>query len=177
MEGQMEVNFFGTVAVTKEVLPFMREQGRGKIVLISSISGRVGFPGLGPYAASKFALEGFAESLRHEASPLGIDIILIEPGPFQTGIWEKSISSAQDRIAHSCLKKETARLEKEIRKSAASAGNPMDVIEILLQSLRAKHPKLRYTAGKGIRPTLAAKAFFPWRRSFEKIVQRMLSKD
>ncbi|MDT2256303.1 SDR family NAD(P)-dependent oxidoreductase [Paenibacillus larvae] len=115
----------------------------------------------GPYAASKFALEGFAESLRHEASPLGIDIILIEPGPFQTGIWEKSISSAQDRIAHSCLKKETARLEKEIRKSAASAGNPMDVIEILLQSLRAKHPKLRYTAGKGIRPTLAAKAFFP----------------
>ncbi|MDT2274156.1 hypothetical protein P7H20_03620 [Paenibacillus larvae] len=53
----------------------------------------------------------------------------------------------------------------------------MDVIEILLQSLRAKHPKLRYTAGKGIRPTLAAKAFFPWRRSFEKIVQRMLSKD
>ncbi|MDT2274155.1 SDR family NAD(P)-dependent oxidoreductase [Paenibacillus larvae] len=105
MEGQMEVNFFGTVAVTKEVLPFMREQGRGKIVLISSISGRVGFPGLAPYAASKFALEGFAESLRHEASPLGIDIILIEPGPFQTGIWEKSISSAQDRIAHSCLKR------------------------------------------------------------------------
>ncbi|MEV2908257.1 SDR family NAD(P)-dependent oxidoreductase [Paenibacillus larvae] len=172
----MEVNFFGTVAVTKEVLPFMREQGRGKIVLISSISGRVGFPSLAPYAASKFALEGFAESLRHEASPLGIDIILIEPGPFQTGIWEKSISSAQDRIAHSCLKKEAARLEKEIRKSAASAGNPMDVIEILLQSLRAKHPKLRYTVGKGIRPTLAAKAFFPW-RSFEKIVQRMLSKD
>lgn len=173
---QLEVNFFGTVAVTKEVLPYMREQRNGKLVFISSISGRIGFPGLAPYAASKFALEGFAESLRHEASPFGIDTILIEPGSFQTSIWDKSISAVQERMAQSHLKKETARLVKEVRKTAASAGNPMDVIKVLLQSLHAKQPKLRYPVGKGVRLTLAVKSCLPW-RFFEKIVRRMLSKD
>jgi NAD(P)-dependent dehydrogenase (short-subunit alcohol dehydrogenase family) len=66
---QFETNFFGLVAVTKAVLPAMRERRNGKIVNISSISGRIGFPSMGPYVASKFAVEGFSESLRLEMLP------------------------------------------------------------------------------------------------------------
>ncbi len=77
---QFETNFFGVIAVTQAVLPVMRRQGSGKIINMSSISGRFGFPGLSPYVSSKHALEGYSESLRLELKPFGIDVILIEPG-------------------------------------------------------------------------------------------------
>lgn len=82
----METNFFGIVVMTQEVLPHMREAKSGKIINISSVSGRLGFPGYGPYAASKFALEGFSESLRFEMLPYGVHVSLVEPGAYQTAI-------------------------------------------------------------------------------------------
>jgi len=84
---QFETNFFGVIGVTQAILPMMRKQGRGKIINMSSISGRVGFPGLSPYVSSKYALEGWSESLRLELKPFGIDVVLIEPGSYQTSIW------------------------------------------------------------------------------------------
>ena len=84
---QFETNFFGTVATTKAILPAMRSRGSGRIINISSISGRIGFPGLSAYASSKYALEGFSESLRLELKPFGIEVILIEPGSYKTNIW------------------------------------------------------------------------------------------
>lgn len=89
---QMETNFFGLVAVTKAVLPVMREQKSGTIINVGSISGLSGFPGYAPYAASKFAVEGFSESLRHEMFPYGIRVVLIEPGSFRTPIWGKGMA-------------------------------------------------------------------------------------
>ena len=84
---QMDTNFFGTIRVTQAVLPFMRKQGQGMIINMSSISGEIGFPGMSPYVSSKFALEGWSESLRLELAPFSIPVILIEPGSFQTNIW------------------------------------------------------------------------------------------
>jgi len=90
---QMETNFFGTVAMTKAVLPVMRERRRGTIVNMSSVSGRMAFPGYAAYASSKFAVEGFTESLRLELKPLGIHAVLVEPGAYKTAIWDKGLGS------------------------------------------------------------------------------------
>jgi NAD(P)-dependent dehydrogenase (short-subunit alcohol dehydrogenase family) len=84
---QMETNFFGAIAVTQAFLPLMRSNGCGKIIMMSSISGKMGFPGLSPYVSSKFALEGWSESLRLELLPFSIYVTLVEPGSYKTNIW------------------------------------------------------------------------------------------
>jgi len=83
-QAQFATNFFGTFRAVRAVLPAMRAQEAGRIVLVGSIAGRIGVPFQGFYSASKFALEGFAESLRMEVKPFGIDVSLIEPGDFKT---------------------------------------------------------------------------------------------
>jgi NAD(P)-dependent dehydrogenase (short-subunit alcohol dehydrogenase family) len=92
---QFETNFFGHVAVTKAVLPTMRSQGSGHIIMVSSVSGRTGQPSLSSYASSKFALEGWTESLRMEMFSLGIRVVLIEPGAYDTDIWERNARLAK----------------------------------------------------------------------------------
>lgn len=87
---QFDTNFFGAAAVTRAFLPQLRRQGFGHIVMVSSISGRLGFPGVGSYAAAKFALEGWTESLRYEMLNLGIQVALVEPGVFETDIWTRN---------------------------------------------------------------------------------------
>jgi NAD(P)-dependent dehydrogenase (short-subunit alcohol dehydrogenase family) len=84
---QFDTNFFGAAAVTRAFIPLFRRQGFGHIVMVSSVSGRSAFPGVGSYAASKFALEGWTEALRLEMKPLGIQVALVEPGSFATSIW------------------------------------------------------------------------------------------
>jgi NAD(P)-dependent dehydrogenase (short-subunit alcohol dehydrogenase family) len=85
IETQMDVNFLGVVRTVKACLPSMRERRRGKIIVIGSLAGRTGMPYQAFYSASKFALEGFVESLRYEVAPLGIQVCIVEPGDFRTG--------------------------------------------------------------------------------------------
>ncbi len=85
-----DVNVLGLWALTKAVLPTMRAQGSGTIIQVSSVSGRMAMPGLGAYAASKFALEGMSEAWRHELKPFGIRMAVVEPGPFKTDIWGRN---------------------------------------------------------------------------------------
>ncbi len=94
---QFETNFFGAISITQLVLPYMREQKSGKIINISSISGQVGFPGLSPYVSSKHALEGWSESLRLEVKPFGINVALVEPGSYNTNIWEVGKQLAENQ--------------------------------------------------------------------------------
>jgi NAD(P)-dependent dehydrogenase (short-subunit alcohol dehydrogenase family) len=82
----MDVHFFGPVALTRAVLPYMRRQRAGWIVQISSMGGRMSFPGVGAYSASKFALEGISEALAGELMPLGVRVLIVEPGAFRTGL-------------------------------------------------------------------------------------------
>lgn len=81
---QLDLNVVGTARVTNAVLPRMREQGDGLIIQVSSVAGRGAFPGFGVYHASKWGLEGMSEALRYELAPLGIDVVIVEPGPFAT---------------------------------------------------------------------------------------------
>ncbi|WP_453994156.1 SDR family oxidoreductase [Bacillus nitroreducens] len=161
---QFETNFFGVIEVTKLVLPFMRQQGYGKILNLSSISGQIGFPGLSPYVASKHALEGWSESLQLEIRPFGIDVALIEPGSFQTNIWSSGKKIAKKSMLstspyHEMMKKIESRLEK----GQASYGDPREVAKLIVDlAAKPSLPKLRYPVGKGTRLSILFKNVLPW---------------
>lgn len=170
---QFETNFFGTVAMTKAALPSMRERRMGKIVMISSISGRFGFPGMSPYTSSKYALEGFSESLRHEMRPFGVHVVLIEPASYRTPIWAKGLESAgqlNDSSPYAAMQKKMVRFAKAMDENGS---DPREVIDLISRVLREKKPRLRYPVGKGLRPLLLAIRFLP-QRLIDRIVARRM---
>ncbi|RXZ84344.1 SDR family oxidoreductase [Paenibacillaceae bacterium] len=171
---QMETNVFGVLALIGEVLPSMRENRRGLIVNISSISGRVGFPGYAPYAASKFAIEGLSEALRHEMLPYGVKVVLVEPGAYNTAIWEKGFEMITQKPNSPYAKQLDAVLDFS-RKAAASAPEPAEVARKIAAIATMKRPKLRYAMGKGARASLWGKSLLPW-RMFEMVIYRLLNK-
>lgn len=158
---QMEVNLFGAVAVTQSMLPLVR-RGQGRIVQMSSISGRLTPPYAGCYAASKYALEAVSDALRLELKPWGIEVILIEPGSIATPIWEKIDRDAQqlddDFPPH--VAELYAGIMSRFRRASAKIGAqgipPENVARVVLRSLRAKKPKPRYLVGRDAK----AGAFF-----------------
>ena len=98
VRAMFETNFFGLVEMTKAVLPGMRRRRSGHILNISSIGGFVGFPGSGYYNATKFAVEGLSEALAKEVEPLGIKVVIVEPGPFRTDWAGRSLKQTRDAI-------------------------------------------------------------------------------
>lgn len=169
---QFETNVFGAIAAAKAVLPHMREQGRGTIINIGSISGRIAFPGYAPYAAAKFAIEGFSESLRLEMKPYGVDVVLIEPGAYPTNIWEKGFSSMAVDDA-SPYRNRLENILRFSRQSASSKADPWEVAHLIARIAAAKRPRFRYPIGSGARFLLAVKALLPW-ALIEKAVTRIL---
>jgi NAD(P)-dependent dehydrogenase (short-subunit alcohol dehydrogenase family) len=160
---QFQTNFFGATAVTRAFLPQLRRQGAGHVVILSSISGRIGFPGVGSYVASKFALEGWAESLRLEMKPLGIQVVLVEPGSFETDIWTRNaILSASAQDANSPNAARTARLLSQREKGKLKA-NPQVVADGIAAILDDPHPRLRYVFGWDAHLGLALKRLLPSR--------------
>ncbi|MBH0172462.1 SDR family oxidoreductase [Fictibacillus sp. 23RED33] len=159
---QFETNVFGVMAVTQSVLPFMRKNNRGRIINMSSISGKFGFPGLSPYTASKHALEGYSESLRLELRPFGIDVVLIEPGSYQTNIWSSIDNLTIDSQSPYSFYMDA--LLKNMESSKAAHGNPIDVAKLVTKlAISTKTPKLRYPIGKGVSLTLRLKSILPWK--------------
>lgn len=169
---QFETNFFGVIAVTNAVLPHMRARKQGRIINMSSISGRFGFPGLSAYSASKHALEGYSESLRLELRPFGIDVTLIEPGSYQTNIW-----TSVDQLQNNPNSPYTFYMEnllKEINNSKTDYGDPREVAKLTAQIATVPDtPDLRYPIGKGVKTNLFFKKTLPW-KMLEKIVLKKL---
>lgn len=165
---QFETNFFGVIAITQAILPIMRSQGSGRIINMSSISGKMGFPGLSPYVSSKHALEGYSESLRLELKPFGIDVVLVEPGSYQTNIW-----SNVDRIdlnAESPYHDFMKALMAEMESGKAKHGDPLEVAKLVAHIATQKNPpNLRYPIGKGVKLTISLKNSLPW-KVLEKII-------
>ncbi|WP_239004850.1 SDR family oxidoreductase [Paenibacillus tepidiphilus] len=166
---QMETNFFGVIAVSKAAIPGMRVRRSGIIINVSSVSGLTGFPGYGPYAASKFAVEGFSESLRQELAGFGIRVVLVEPGSFRTPIWDKGIDGLQVREA-SPYARELDDVLRYSRRTAMNAPHPRAVAELIGRIVRMRSPKLRYPVGKGTRLLIIGKTLLPW-----KLLERIIA--
>ncbi|MFZ1086603.1 MAG: SDR family oxidoreductase [Terracidiphilus sp.] len=160
---QFETNFFGATAVTRAFLPQLRRQGGGHIVMLSSISGRMGFPGVGSYVASKFALEGWAEALRLEMKPLGVQVVLVEPGSFETDIWTRNAilsATTQNGATPNAARLAILLGHREAGKLKADPQRVADGIAAILDDPR---PRLRYVFGSDAHLGLALKRFLPSR--------------
>ncbi len=150
---QLEINVIGQIAVTQAVLPLLR-LARGRIVNMGSIAGRGTIPMMGPYSASKHALEALTDALRLELYPWGIEVSIIEPGAIATPIWDKSLRISLDVEAEMSAegKKLYGAAAKRIRESvghAAARAIPADaVVKAVLHALTAKRPKTRYLVGR-----------------------------
>lgn len=169
---QFETNFFGAVAMTKAVLPVMRQQHSGHIIQVSSISGLHGSPSISSYSASKHALEGWSESLRMEVDPLGIKVVLVEPGSFDTGVWTKGAVMAQDaKKSTSPNFQRSLRMRELIQK--IPKADPIVVARAIVRIAQDPNPKLRYLIGRDARMQLAMKRLLPW-KWYEKLIARYL---
>lgn len=177
---QFETNLFGTISVTQAVLPSMRKRKEGLIINMSSISGQFGFPALGPYVASKYAVEGFTESLRLEMLAFGVKVVLVEPGSFQTDIWKKSIVDSEMLPSNNVYRKAMTNMRKIAEHNSSSSGDPNQVIEMISRIIHTSAPTLRYPVGKGVRSLLFMKRLLPWRwveRLASKQITRFMDED
>ena len=141
----METMFFGPAALTRAVVPRMRAQRSGAIVQISSMGGQVTAPGYSAYCAAKFALEGFAEAVAAEVTPLGIRVLIVEPGSFRTGLLGRSLRAAPALEAYTETVGATrAYIERE---DGRQAGDPAKAAAAILAALDADQPPLRLALG------------------------------
>lgn len=140
-----ETNFFGIVRMTRAVVPYMRKQGEGRIINIGSILGLIPAPYMATYAATKHAVEGFSESLDHELRTQGVRVSVIEPGYTNTQ-FEANTQEVDAKLDEYTIARKA--LTKIIKVAVASGDDPKVVANIVLKAANAKHPKLRYAAGK-----------------------------
>ena len=142
---QIETNLFGVIIMTKAVLPHFREQRRGHIIQVSSIGGRIGPIGRAPYAAAKFGVEGFSESLSKEVGPLGIKVTILEPGGFRTDFAGSSTELREGRPEYAATVGATARFQREY--DGRQPGDPAKAAAVLLQVVSLTEPPLRLLLG------------------------------
>ena len=176
-----EANVFGVMAVTKAVLPHMRQARRGRVILISSVGGRIGALSVTAYCSTKFAIEGFGESLFQELAPLGIRVVLIEPGIIKTERWSTNRGTAKNAMNPDSpyyawfmqSEKESDQLVK------AQTAVPADVAAVVHQALIAERPKLRYMIGRKAKLAVALKRFIPgelFERLYFGIIMRRVTR-
>jgi len=172
---QFETNFFGAVAMTKAVLPAMRRQRSGHIIQISSIVGLQGSVTVSSYSASKHALEGWSESLRMEVNSLGIKVVLVEPGAFQTDIWTRGAVMGEQATKPSSPNIQRSRRMRE-RFQQLPKADPIAVARLIAAIAQNPNPKLRYLAGRDAKLQLAMKRILPW-KWHEKLMANFLKLD
>ncbi len=142
VRSQLETNFFGALWVTQAALPIMRAQGSGHIIQVSSLGGITAFPAIGAYHASKWALEGFSQTLAQEVAGFGIDVTLIEPGGYTTDWVGPSAKRSEENPAYADVR------EAQSRSWAESPGDPTATRGAILKVVDADEPPLRLFFGR-----------------------------
>jgi len=157
IRNQFEVNFFGVLNITKKIIPIMRLQKSGTIINVSSGAGQVGFPGISAYVSTKFAIEGFSESLMYELFPYGIKVVIIEPGVIKTNFFRNCIVSEHSMKKSSPYSRSLGKFQKNVELMQEHATSPIDVAKVILQVLGNNEPKQRYIVGNDVAMILEAK--------------------
>jgi short-subunit dehydrogenase len=161
--------------MTKAVLPMMRKQRSGHIIQISSIGGLQGSISVSSYSASKHALEGWSESLRLEVNALGVKVVLVEPGAFDTGVWtEGARMGAEAKKSTSPNFHRSVRMREVIQK--IPKADPIGVARMIVAIALDPNPKLRYVVGRDAKMQLALKRILPW-KMYEKMIANSLKID
>jgi NAD(P)-dependent dehydrogenase (short-subunit alcohol dehydrogenase family) len=142
---QIETNLFGVIIMTKAVLPYFRERKAGHIIQVTSIAGRIGPAGRAPYAAAKFGVEGFSESLSKEIGPLGIKVTIIEPGGFRTDFAGSSTQLSEGRAEYDSTVGAAVRFQKSY--DGTQPGDPAKAAAVLLHIASLSEPPLRLLLG------------------------------
>src|SRR5271157_608511 len=174
---QFETNFFATVAMSKAALPVMRRQKSGHIIQVGSVAGRVATPLLSAYCSSKHALEGFSESLRIETHSLGIRVVLVEPGAFDTDIWTRNVTVAAGALdPNSPNKDRSQRFTEFVKQSAKHRRDASEVARLILRIAKDPNHKLRYLIGTDAKMQVWLKRLMPWRR-YERMVAKFVKID
>jgi NAD(P)-dependent dehydrogenase (short-subunit alcohol dehydrogenase family) len=169
---QFETNVFGLMAVTRAVLPAMRAAGRGRIINVSSLAGRVAFPLLSAYAASKHAVEGFSESLRWELEPLGIEVCLVEPGTYRSTLFDSDGAPAAAADGpYGALNQVVERLAAE---DAEKAQPPEVVGKAIARLVSEPSPRFRTLIGIDARTLVTLRRMMP-DRLFASGIRRLMN--
>jgi NAD(P)-dependent dehydrogenase (short-subunit alcohol dehydrogenase family) len=142
---QIETNLFGVIIMTKAVLPYFRERRAGHIIQVTSIAGRIGPAGRAPYAAAKFGVEGFSESLFKEIEPLGIKVTIIEPGGFRTDFAGSSTQLSEGRPEYDSTVGAAVRFQRSY--NGKQPGDPAKAAAVLLHVASLSEPPLRLLLG------------------------------
>ncbi len=151
-----ETNLFGLAALTKAVLPGMRARRHGHIINFSSIGGLVGFPGIGYYNATKFAVEGLSEALAKETAPLGIKVTIVEPGPFRTDWAGRSLK--MPRVAIDDYAETAGKRRQMIHDySGSQPGDPVRAAEAVIRATQSPNPPLHLVLGRAALDMLRTK--------------------
>jgi NAD(P)-dependent dehydrogenase (short-subunit alcohol dehydrogenase family) len=175
LRNQLEVNVTGQVAVTQAMLPMLRK-ARGRVVLMSSVGGRMSLPYLSPYHASKFALEAIGDALRMEMVPFGVSVSIIEPGSIKTPFWGKGTRQVDEILssmtpAQRELYGEQAKAATEAARKAEERGIPPErVAKAVEHALTASRPKTRYLVGIDARLQAGISSVMP-----DRLVDRMVA--
>lgn len=142
---QIETNLFGTIIMTKAVIPLMREQGSGHIIQFSSVGGRIGAPGRAAYSAAKWGIEGFSESLAREMALIGVRVTVVEPGGFRTDFAGSSTTLHEGRREYDAVVGATARAQRAY--DGRQPGDPARAAAALLKLAALERPPLRLALG------------------------------
>ena len=153
IKAMYEVNIFGVARVHNAVLPFLRSQGFGRLIITSSLVGHIAIPGIGWYASSKHALRAMSEALRMELSPFNIDVILIEPGAVKTGFEDVAVNALDDVTLKKDYQVLLSAFHPFIKKSYQNAPGMNSTLKAMKKALDAKRPKWVY------RTTIDAKGY------------------
>ncbi|MDQ0585624.1 SDR family oxidoreductase [Streptomyces rishiriensis] len=158
MRAQIETNLFGPMNVTRAVLPVMREQRSGHVITISSLAGQVGGEFTAAYATSKFGVEGFMESLRHEVEPFGIRTTIVEPGFFRTELLVDASTTYAELSVEDYAERTAATKKAWESMNGQQAGDPAKLADALLEVAALDEPPLRFIAGDDCLAAVEAKA-------------------
>ena len=179
IKAQFETNFFGVVRVTQHILPIMRTMhdrgvGDGIIVNVGSINGKIAFPVLSAYSATKFAIEGLSESIAYELEPFGIKVILIEPGPIRSNFMKGSLLPKRALDPKSPYSELVQKFYDKTKSQHDDAISPEEVAKTILQAISEDAPKFRYVIGNYAASLLETRNNKPYSEFQKMIMQNIM---